>query len=181
MDTQIPEYICFMPASFSISGITIIQHTDAPKHLQHRFPFPAFRVFSIRMYLNIVSAILYSQHYKHSASHTGEFYLRLCYFDFGPRCRPHPSCLQYFMRGRISSIKVYASDFLAFYLDFGLVRRPHPSCLQYLMRGSVSPIRVHTSDSSALSLGPQTTLQPSSFLPSVSHTGESFAYQGSHI
>ena len=55
-----------------------------------------------------------------------------------------------------------------------LLCRYHPSYIQYFMRGRVSPINVHASDSSALLLGPWTTLQTSPFLPSsVSHAGES--------
>ena len=42
-------------------------------------------------------------------------------------------------------------------------------------------IKIHASDSSALLLGPRSTLQSSSFLPSVSHAGESFTYQGLRI
>ena len=40
-------------------------------------------------------------------SYGGEFYLRLCYFDLGPRCRLYPSSLQYLMWRRV--IKSFAS------------------------------------------------------------------------
>ena len=87
------------------------------------------------------------------------------------------------MRGRILPIEVYACDWIAHliirlcYLDLGLLCKPHPSCLQYLIRGRVLPIKVYASDSSAILLGPWITLRTSSFLPSVSHAGESFTYQ----
>ena len=61
-----------MLASFLIPGITRIQHTDARKHCQRCFTFPASRVFSIRIHLDIISAIFHSGHYKPSVSHAGE-------------------------------------------------------------------------------------------------------------
>ena len=50
--------------------------------------------------------------------------------------------------------------------------------LQYLTRGRVLPIKVFASDSSAMLLGPRSTLQTSSFLPSVSHAGDNSTYRG---
>lgn len=67
-----PEYLCFMSASFSISGIISIQHTDASERCQRRFPFPSLRVFSMWMHLKIVSTIFHSRHYKPLAFHSEE-------------------------------------------------------------------------------------------------------------
>ena len=62
----------FPSPALRVFGITIIQHKDGPEYCQRRFPFPALRVSSVRMQLNIVSAIFHSRHYKPSASHSGE-------------------------------------------------------------------------------------------------------------
>lgn len=71
---------------------------------------------------------------------------------------------------------------------FGYVTRvlckPHPSCLRYHMRGRefyLSRLAHLVSDFSAILLGSYSTLRISSFLPSISHAGESFTYQDLHI
>ena len=82
-------------------------------------------------------------------SRGGEFYLSrlthlilwLCYLDLEVLCRPHPSCLQYLMRGIVLPIKIYASDWFAhlilrlYYLDLGVLCKPHPSCAFSISRG----------------------------------------------
>ena len=49
-----------------------------------------------------------------SISYGGEFYLRLCYFDLGPRCRLYPSSLQYLMRRRVIKSCASGSSALRF-------------------------------------------------------------------
>ena len=70
--TNTPECLYSMLASFPISDTMSIHHTNGLEHYQHYFQFPALRIFSIRIYLNVVSAILYSRHYKSAASHLRE-------------------------------------------------------------------------------------------------------------
>ena len=96
---------------FSILSITNVQHL-----MRKRF---------IKIHASDSSALLLgprsalqSSSFLPSVSHAGEFHLsrfthlilRLRYLDLGLLCRSHPSCLQYLMRGRVSPIKVYASD-----------------------------------------------------------------------
>ena len=140
------EYLRFMSASFLISGITSIQHTDARKNYQHRFPFPAFRVFSIWMYLNIVSAILYSRHYKCSAFHLGKSFtyqsLRIWFFGFNTWTLDYSADLILLAFSISCGGEFHLSRFThlilrLYHLNFRILYRPHPSCLQYLIRGRV--------------------------------------------
>ena len=161
--TNTPEYLRFMSASFPISGITIQMHLNI---VSRHFLFSALQTFSI-----LFEGEPYLSRFAH-------LIFRLCYLDFGLLCRPYPSCLQYLMRGRVSPIKVHASDSSAMLLGLRITLQTSsflPS------QGRVSPIKVYASDSTAMLPGPWTTLQISSFLPSVSHAGESFTYQGLRI
>ena len=157
--TNTPAYLRFMSASFPISDITSIQHTDAPEYCQRRFPFPASWGFSIWMLLNIVNVIFHSRHYKPLASHLGGGFtyrgLRIRFF------------------GYVTWALKYSTDlnFLAFNIscggEFYLSRFMH--------------VIGYASDYSAMLLGPWSTLQTSFLLPSASHAGESFTCQSLRI
>ena len=146
-----PECLFFMSALFPISGITILQHMDAPEHCQHCFPFSALQVFSIRMHLNIVGSISNSGHYKPSTSHAGELVylsrfahliLQLCYLDFKVPCSPNPFRLQYLMRGRGSTYQGSRIRSCGLNMGESLIDSVlHlPSYGEYLKRKKYSPI-----------------------------------------
>ena len=104
--------------------------TDAPEHSQRHSPFSVLQTFSIscggdRIPIKVCASddsalllrpwsTLQSSSFLPSVSHAGEFYLsrfthlvlRLCYFDLGVLCSPHPFCLQYLMWGKVLPIKV---------------------------------------------------------------------------
>ena len=123
---------------------------------------------------------LQSSSFLPSVSHAGEFHLsrfthlilRLRYLDLGLLCRSHPSCLQYLMRGRVSPIKVYASDSTAMLFGPRTTLQTSSFLPSVSQQGRVPSIKVYASNSSAMLLGPWSILQTSSFLPSISHAGE---------
>ena len=95
---------------FPISGITSIQHTNAPKHSQHysashsgeSFTYWGLCIWFFGYVIWVLKYFIDLILFAFSFSYGGEFYLRLWYFDLRPRCRLYPFSLQYLMWRRVT-------------------------------------------------------------------------------
>ena len=192
MDIQIHLNIlvsCQRRRCFPISGITSIQHTNAPKHSQHysashlgesftyqglRIRFFGYVIWVLKYFIDLILlafSILCGgelSRVAHLALQLCKLDLRLlCKLDLGLLCKTHPSCSQYSCGGEF-----HLSRFTH------LILRLCHSDLGYLMRGRVSPIQVCVSGSLIFLFGPYSV---DLLLPAFSTLcRERFTYQEVH-